>query len=86
MIFQELQIGDYFRIPGISAGCLYRKASSSQCSINALLQPIRPGTTVILPLLQPIRPETTVIQLTPTEIKNYFAAKQEDINCLREQR
>ena len=50
MTFQELQIGDYFRIPGITAEYVYRKASSSHCSLNALLQPIRPATTVI-PLL-----------------------------------
>lgn len=86
MTFQELQTGDYFRIPGISTEYVYRKASNSQCSTNTLLQPIRPGTTVILPLLQPIRPETTVIQLTPTEIKNYFAAKQEDLKSLTEKR
>ncbi len=72
MTFQELQTGDYFRIPGISAEYVYRKASSSQCSTNTLLQPIRP--------------ETTVIQLTPTEIKNYFAAKQEDLKSLTEKR
>ncbi len=69
MIFQELQIGDYFRISGISAGCVYRKASSSHCSINTLLQPIRPGTKVI--------------PLTRAEITNYFATKQEYLKSLR---
>lgn len=47
MRFQQLHIGDYFRIPGISFGCVYRKASMRSCSLNSLLQPIRPGTTVI---------------------------------------
>nr|WP_072032407.1 hypothetical protein [Fischerella sp. PCC 9605] len=70
MTFQELQIGDYFRIPGVSSECVYRKASSSQCSLNALLHPIRPETTVIL--------------LTPAEVTNYFAAKQYYLQSLRQ--
>lgn len=69
MIFQELQIGNYFRIPGMSARYVYRKASSSHCSLNALLQPIRP--------------ETTVIPLTCAEITNYFEQKQENLKSLR---
>ncbi len=69
MTFQELQIGDYFRIPGLSAGYVYRKASHSHCSVNTLLQPIRP--------------QTTVIPLTSIEIKNYFATKQEYLQSLR---
>ncbi|MDF5729198.1 MAG: hypothetical protein PUP92_14540 [Rhizonema sp. PD38] len=81
MIFQELQTGDYFRIPGMSAELVYRKASDSQCSINALLQPNSTKISV-LPLLQPIRSSTTVILLTPTEIANYFATKQEYLSSL----
>ncbi len=69
MTFQQLQIGDYFRIPGISSGFVYRKASSSHCSLNALLQPIRPGTTVI--------------PLTLAEMTHYFATKQEYLQSLR---
>ena len=68
MTFQELQIGDYFRISGISAECVYRKASICHCSQNALLQPIRPSTKVII--------------LTPTEVTNYFATKQEYLKSL----
>jgi hypothetical protein len=73
MTFQELQIGDYFRIPGLSTAYVYRKASSSHCSLQACLQPIRS--------------KTTVIPLTHAEITNYFsqkfAQKQEFLNSLR---
>ncbi|MUH00411.1 hypothetical protein F7734_52335 [Scytonema sp. UIC 10036] len=62
MTFEELQVGDYFRIPGISADCAYRKASDFYCSQNSLLQPIRHETTVVL--------------LTPAEVRSYFAARQ----------
>ncbi|KAF3887782.1 MULTISPECIES: hypothetical protein [Nostocales] len=68
MTFQELQVGHYFRIPGISAECTYRKVNDSQCSQNALLQPIRSETVVVL--------------LTPVEVKRYFAAKQEFLKSL----
>ncbi len=68
MTFRELQVGDYFRIPGISAECAYRKASDSHCSQNALLQPIRSETTVVL--------------LTPAEVRRYFAAKHEFVLSL----
>ncbi|MBH8565355.1 hypothetical protein I8748_24800 [Nostoc sp. CENA67] len=68
MTFEQLHIGDYFQIPGISARCVYRKASSFQCSVNALLQPIRPGTEVIV--------------LTSTEVAEYFAAKHDYLNSL----
>jgi hypothetical protein len=69
MTFQELQISDYFRIPGITAECVYRKASSSHCSLNALLQPIRPATTVI--------------PLSSAEITNYFVTNQELFKSLK---
>ena len=81
MIFQELQTGDYFRIPGMSAERVYRKVSNSQCSINTLLQANSTKITV-LPLLQTIRSSTTVILLTSTEIANYFATKQKDLSSL----
>ncbi|GAA6619812.1 hypothetical protein NUACC26_056260 [Scytonema sp. NUACC26] len=68
MTFQELQIGDYFRIPGMNSALVYRKANSFQCSHSALLQPIRS--------------ETTVIPLSPAEVTNYFAKKREDIKSL----
>ncbi|MBW4689433.1 MAG: hypothetical protein KME40_31180 [Komarekiella atlantica HA4396-MV6] len=57
--FQELQIDDYFRIPGMSYGYVYKKASSSHCTLGAALQPIRHGTEVI--------------RLTSTEVGDYFA-------------
>ncbi|OUL18416.1 hypothetical protein BV378_35635 [Nostoc sp. RF31YmG] len=63
MTFKQLRIGDYFRIPGISFGCVYRKASNSSCSLNSLLQPIRPGTTVI--------------PLNRAQIAKYMAEKQD---------
>jgi hypothetical protein len=69
MTFQELQISGYFQIPGITAECVYRKASSSHCSLNALLQPIRPATTVI--------------PLSSVEITNYFVTKQELFKSLK---
>jgi hypothetical protein len=47
MTFQQLAIGSYFRLPGLNYGYVYRKASYSCCSLNALLQPIRPTTKVI---------------------------------------
>ncbi|WP_017746689.1 hypothetical protein [Scytonema hofmannii] len=68
MTFQELQVGDYFRIPGINADCTYRKASDSHCSQNTLLQPIRPETTVLL--------------LTPSEVRKHFEAKQAFLQSL----
>ncbi len=46
MTFQELQTGDYFRIPGISPSYVYRKTSDGFCSLNENLQPIRPHTSV----------------------------------------
>ena len=70
MTFQQLEIGEYFRIVGMSSDCVYRKANSSQCSLNALLQPIRA--------------ETEVIPLTVAEITNYFALKQEFLQSLRQ--
>jgi hypothetical protein len=45
--FSQLQIGDYFRIPGISTEYVYRKANSVECSLGAVLQPIRQDTEVI---------------------------------------
>jgi hypothetical protein len=69
MTFAELQIGDYFRLPGVSPGCVYRKASSSQCSQNTLLQPIRPGTKII--------------QRTKAETTKYFATKLDYIQSLK---
>jgi hypothetical protein len=69
MTFEQIQIGDYFRIPGVSVGCVYRKASASHCSLNALLQPIRGETQVSL--------------LTYTEVNDYFAAKHDYLNSLR---
>lgn len=68
MTFQELHLGDYFRLPGITSECVYRKANSSHCSQNALLQPIRP--------------ETTVIPLTAIEVTEYFSKKQEYLKSL----
>jgi hypothetical protein len=68
MTFQELEIGSYFCIPGMNSTFVCRKASSSHCSHNALLQPIRS--------------ETTVIPLTPREVTNYFAKKREAIKSL----
>ncbi|EKE97398.1 MULTISPECIES: hypothetical protein [unclassified Tolypothrix] len=49
MIFQQLRIGDYFRIPGISFACVYRKASSSSCTLDMLLRPIR-RSAIVVPL------------------------------------
>ncbi|MBD0265648.1 MAG: hypothetical protein ICV85_14210 [Tolypothrix sp. T3-bin4] len=59
MNFEQLQIGDYFRIPGMNPRYVYRKASSSHCTLGAALQPIRHVTEVI--------------RLTPTEVADYFA-------------
>ncbi|BAZ37687.1 hypothetical protein NIES4101_36100 [Calothrix sp. NIES-4101] len=69
MNFADLQIGDYFRLPGVSPGCVYRKANSSQCSQNTLLQSIRS--------------ETKIIQLTKAEIAKYFSSKQEYFQRLK---
>ena len=70
MTFQQLRIGDYFRIPGISFGCVYRKASNSSCSLNSLLQPIRPSTKVV--------------PLNRAQIAKYIASKQEYWKSLQE--
>lgn len=59
MNFEQLQIGDYFRIPKMNPRCVYRKASSSHGTLGAALQPIRHGTEVI--------------RLTSTEVADYFA-------------
>ncbi|MDZ8083670.1 MAG: hypothetical protein RMX35_31950 [Nostoc sp. DcaGUA01] len=67
--FEQLEIGDYFRIPGMSLGCVYRKASDSYCSMNALLQSIRLGTRVIL--------------LTSREVSDYFVVKHDYLKSLR---
>ncbi|WP_343217861.1 hypothetical protein [Halotia branconii] len=69
MSFEQLKIGDYFRIPGITVECVYRKTSSSQCSLMTLLQFIRPGTQVI--------------PLTSAEVSDYFAAKHNYLNSLK---
>lgn len=69
MTFQQLAIGSYFRLPGVSYGCIYRKASYSCCSLNALLQPIRPTTKVI--------------PLNAAEKAQYLATKKEFLDNLR---
>ncbi|MBW4456293.1 MAG: hypothetical protein KME55_28345 [Nostoc indistinguendum CM1-VF10] len=65
MTFQELKTGDYFRIPGMSTGYVYRKASDSHCSLNRMLQPIRFYT--------PVK------KLTSAEISDYFAQQQSEL-------
>jgi hypothetical protein len=70
MTFQQLRIGDYFRIPGISFGCVYRKASNLSCSRNSLLQPIRPATTVV--------------PLNRAQIAKYIAEKEHFRQSLQE--
>ncbi|BCL35054.1 hypothetical protein NSMS1_15010 [Nostoc sp. MS1] len=68
VVFEQLEIGVYFRIPGISRNCIYRKASTSQCSLNSLLQPIRA--------------KTQVVTLTPTEVKAFLVAKRDYLESL----
>jgi hypothetical protein len=68
VVFEQLELGIYFRIPSISSNFVYRKASASQCSLNSLLQPIRA--------------ETQVIPLTALEVKAFFAAKQDYLESL----
>jgi len=75
MIFQELQVGDYFYIPGMSDRFVYKKASNSHCSVNALLLP----NYNEMALLQPIRLETEVMPLTAAEITDYFNRRQESL-------
>ncbi|BAZ16249.1 hypothetical protein NIES4071_81250 [Calothrix sp. NIES-4071] len=71
--FSQLQIGNYFRIQGTSAGLVYTKAGSAECSLGALLQPIRPETEVEL--------------LNDNEVAEYFkekfTAKLEFLTSLR---
>ncbi len=71
--FEQLQIGDYFRIAGMNPRSVYRKASSSHCTLGAALQPIRHVTELI--------------RLTPTEVADYFAhyfsAKLDFLESLR---
>ena len=62
MTFQQLRTGNYFRIPGMSNGYVYRKASDSHCSWNGMLQPIREYTLVK--------------RLTKFHIHEYFATQQ----------
>jgi hypothetical protein len=70
MTFSQLQIGDYFRIPGMISGYVYRKANESQCSINSALQPIRA--------------EIEVRRLTPTEVINHFRQEHEELNQFKD--
>ncbi|BAT56948.1 unknown protein (plasmid) [Nostoc sp. NIES-3756] len=69
MTFQKLSIGDYFRIPGISPGYVYRKSSDSHCSLNGMLQPIRAYT--------PVK------RLTTAEVQEYFAVQQLELRKLK---
>ncbi|AFY41817.1 hypothetical protein [Nostoc sp. PCC 7107] len=69
MTFQQLAIGSYFRLPGVSYARVYRKASHSCGSLNAFLQTIRPNTKVI--------------PLNAAAIAKYLAAKQESQNHLK---
>ncbi|MBD2445711.1 hypothetical protein H6G76_00810 [Nostoc sp. FACHB-152] len=69
MTFQQLAIGSYFRLPGVSYGCVYRKASHSCGSLNALLQTIRPTTKVI--------------PLNAAAVAKYLADKKEALNNLK---
>ncbi|MBD2594841.1 hypothetical protein H6G74_10930 [Nostoc spongiaeforme FACHB-130] len=69
MTFQQLAIGSYFRLPGVSYSCVYRKASYSYCSRNKVLQPIRPTTKVI--------------PLNAKEIAKYLAEQKEFLNQLK---
>lgn len=69
MNFEQLQVGDYFRIAGMNPRYVYRKASSSHCTLGAALQPIRHVTEVI--------------GLTPTEVADYFSAKLDFFQSLR---
>ncbi|QLE56003.1 hypothetical protein FD725_10985 [Nostoc sp. TCL26-01] len=68
MFFEQIEVGAYFHIPGISSACVYRKACSSQCSLNSLLQPIRANTQVVL--------------LSEREVKAFLAAKQDYLKSL----
>ncbi|BAZ00034.1 hypothetical protein NIES37_40170 [Tolypothrix tenuis PCC 7101] len=70
MIFQQLRIGDYFRIPGISFSCVYRKASSSSCTLDMILRPIRRSAIVV--------------PLNRVELSRYIAQKKELIQDLEE--
>ncbi|MBE9205382.1 hypothetical protein IQ244_02310 [Nostoc sp. LEGE 06077] len=69
MTFQQLAIGSYFRLPGVSYACVYRKASHSYGSLNASLQTIRPTTKVI--------------PLNAAAIAKYLEAKQASQNKLQ---
>ena len=69
MTFQQLRIGDYFRLSGMNNGYVYRKASDSLCSLNGILQPMRAYT--------PVR------RVTKYEVYEYFAivqAEREQLN------
>ncbi len=70
MIFQQLRIGDYFRIPGISFSCVYRKASSSSCTLDMILRPIRRSAIVV--------------PLNRYELSRYIAKKQELLKDLED--
>ncbi|RCJ32451.1 hypothetical protein A6770_18730 [Nostoc minutum NIES-26] len=69
MTYQQLQTGDYFRIPSMSTGYVYRKASDTHCSLNGMSQPIRPHT--------PVR------KLTAAEVCEYFAVQQSELTTIK---
>jgi hypothetical protein len=85
--FQELQMDDYFRIPGMSAERIYRKASDSHCSLNAGLQPIQPETLVI-PLTATDQELTKQCQcgfafdeVAAVDLQDWFAKNQQTLEA-----
>lgn len=79
MTFQELQIGDYFRIPGMSATYVYRKANSSQCSAECIYIQARGSDYRLMSFLQPIRLQTMVIKLDIAEVASDLATKRSQL-------
>ncbi|MBD2441348.1 hypothetical protein [Nostoc sp. FACHB-110] len=65
MNFYQLRTGEYFRIPGMSCGYVYKKVSNSCCRLNGFLQPIHS--------------QSLVKRLNVAEIKQYLAQQQAEL-------
>lgn len=65
MTFHQLRTGEYFQIPGMTSGYVYRKVSNSSCRLNGFLQPIHA--------------QSLVKRLNAAEIQEYIAQQQSEL-------
>lgn len=65
MTFHQLRTGEYFRIPGMASGYVYRKVTNSSCRLNGFLQPIHS--------------QSLVKRLNAAEIQEFIAQQQAEL-------